>query len=120
VLAKLSAALGSSVSFVGDTCSALNQPAGQEWVAEDQLDYATSVKERHVSRLMADPAVMAVGVGADSEEPGRAAIVIILEEGRTHGPLPGEIDGVRVRILRSDPIRAYGWNEAQPPEACAR
>jgi hypothetical protein len=120
VLAKLGAALGSSVSFVGGTCSALTEPAGQEWVAEDQLEYATSVKERHVSRLMSDPAVMAVGVGADNEEPGRAAIVIILEEGRAHGRLPGELDGVPVRVLRSDPIRAYGWNEAEPREACSR
>jgi hypothetical protein len=120
VLAKVGAALGSSVSFVGDTCSALNEPVGREWVAEDQLEFATSVKERHVARLMADPAVMAVGVGADAEEPGRASIVIILEEGRTHAPLPEELEGVRVRVLRSDPIRAYGWNEGKPRETCSR
>lgn len=120
VLTNVGDTLGSSVSFVGDTCSAFNDPTGQEWVGDDQLAYATSVKERHVSGLMADPAVMAVGVGADAADPGRAAIVIIVEEGRAHGSLPVELDGVRVRVLRSDPIRAYGWNEAEPREACAR
>lgn len=120
VVAKVGAALGSSVSFVGDSCSAFADPAGEEWVADDQLAYATTVKESHVGRLMADPAVMAVGVGADAGDPGRAAIVIILEEGRAHGPLPAELDGVRVRVLRSDPIRAFGWNEAEPKQACSR
>ena len=120
VLTKVGSALGSSVSFVGDTCAALNEPAGQEWVAEDQLEYATDVKERHVSRLMADPAVMAVGVGAAGDEPGRAAIVMIVEEGRAHRPLPSEIEGVPVRVLLSDPIRAFGWNETEPREACGR
>ena len=120
VLSQVGNTLGSSVSFVGSTCSAFADPAGEEWVADDQLEYATSVKERHAARLMADPAVMAVGVGAAAGDPGRAAIVIILEEGRAHGPLPVELDGVRVRVLRSDPIRAYGWNEAEPQEACSR
>ena len=120
VLSKVGAALGSSVSFVGGSCSAFADPTGGDWVADDQLEYATTVKEAHVSALMADPAVMAVGVGADASEPGRAAIVIILEEGRTHRPLPSEIDGLQVRVLRSDLIRAYGWNEAQPQQACSR
>jgi hypothetical protein len=120
VLSKLDAALGTTVSFVGGSCSAFNDPAGDEWVAEDQLQYATTVKERHAARLMGDAAVMAVGVGADAGDPGRAAIVIIVEEGRTHAPLPSEIDGVSVRVLRSDPIRAFGWNEAGSREACTR
>jgi len=120
VLTKVGTALGSSVSFVGGTCSALTEAAGQEWVADDQLEYATAVKERNVGRLMSDPAVMAVGVGADSNEPGRAAIVVILEEGRTHRPIPSEIEGLSVRVLLSDPIRAYGWNEAEKPQSCSR
>jgi hypothetical protein len=120
VLTKVGTALGSSVSFVGGSCSAMVEPAGDEWVADDQLEYATNVKERHAARLMADAAVMAVGVGADAADTGRAAIVIILEEGRAHAPLPSELDGVRVRVLRSDPIRAYGWNEAERAEACSR
>ena len=64
--------------------------------------------------------MLAVGVGADTADPGRAAIVMILEEGRAHGPLPVELDGVRVRVPRSDLIRAHGWNEAPSQEACSR
>jgi hypothetical protein len=120
VLSDVGAALGSPVSFVGDNCSAFGDAAGQEWVADDQLEFATTVKERHAARLMSDPAVMAVGVGADAADPGRAAIVIIVEEGRAHAALPREIDGVRVQVLRSDPIRAYGWNEAESQQACSR
>jgi hypothetical protein len=80
---------------------------------QGEIDRATAVKERYAARLMADPAVMGAGVGADENDPALATIVIYVEEGRSHSPLPAELDGVRTQIVRTDRIRAYGWNEPQ-------
>ena len=78
-------------------------------------DRAAAAKEAHASGLMADPAVLAVGVGTD--EQNRAAVTIYVETGRTHGFFPSELDGVPTQIIRTDLIRAYGWNEPQSETA---
>lgn len=83
------------------------------------LTRAAAAKERHVSSLMSDPAVMGVGVGVAEEDESEAVVVIYLEEGRMHGPIPVEVDGVRTRIIRTDTIRAFGWNETDR-SACRR
>jgi hypothetical protein len=79
--------------------------------SQAEIDHATAVKERHASRLMADPAVMGVGVGADENNPVLATIVIYVEQGSSHAPIPAELEGVRTQVIRTDRIRAYGWNE---------
>jgi len=68
-----------------------------------------AVKQAHESDLMADPAVMAVGIGAD--ERNSAVIAVYVETGRMHGAIPAELEGVPTRIIGTDRIRAYGWNE---------
>jgi len=60
---------------------------------------------------MADPAVMAVGIGAD--ERNSAVITVYVETGRMHGAIPAELEGIPIRIISTDRIRAYGWNERQ-------
>ena len=60
---------------------------------------------------MADPAILAVGVGASTKNPNQAVINIYVQTGRAHGAIPAELDGVRTQIIRTDLIRAYGWNE---------
>ena len=71
------------------------------------------VKEAHSDRLMQDEAVIGVGVGADPADPSEAVVVVYLEQGRTHGPIPAELDGVRTLVVRTDAFRAFGWNEPQ-------
>jgi hypothetical protein len=110
VLNKLSAALGSAVSF--DVSGA---PTGADveipTVADDELARGTRAKEAHAARLMADPSVFAVGVGEDADEPGRAAVVVYVARGRGRGAIASRLDGVATRIVETDPIVAYGWNE---------
>jgi len=72
---------------------------------------AVEAKERHASRLMLDDAVLGVGVGVSSVNPSEAVVVIYLEEGRQHSPLPAELNGVRTEVVRTDAFRAFGWNE---------
>jgi hypothetical protein len=78
---------------------------------------AVLAKEKHADRLMQDPTVLGVGVGADPDDPNEAVVVLYLEQGRAHAPLPARLDGVRTRVIRTDEFRAYGWNE---PEARLR
>jgi hypothetical protein len=82
---------------------------------------AERAKNAHVRRLMADPAVMAVGVGAAEDDPAEAVVVIYVEAGRSHAPMPTQLNGVRTRIIRTDRIRAYGWNEEmEKPLTCGK
>jgi hypothetical protein len=81
------------------------------------LDRATVAKEAHAQELMADPAVMAIGVGSSERNPAEAVVNVYVETGRAHGLIPAELDGVRTQIIRTDLIRAYGWNESQSQAA---
>ena len=74
-----------------------------------------AVKQAHESDLMADPAVMAVGIGAD--ERNSAVITVYVETGHMHGAIPAELEGVPTRIISTDRIRAYEWNERQDKAA---
>jgi hypothetical protein len=123
VLSQLTTSLGSAVSFVGTsnpgnvTCPAAGggSPGGRP--SQTGSDRAAAAKEAHAQELMADPAVMGVGVGSSERNPAEAVVNIYVETGRAHGPIPAELDGVRTQIIRTDLIRAYGWNEPQSQTA---
>jgi hypothetical protein len=70
---------------------------------------------------MVDPAILAVGVGVSEKNPSQAVVNIYVQTGRSHGSIPAELDGVRTQIIRTDLIRAYGWNEkkATPGNSCS-
>lgn len=114
-----------SISFVGGTtthsitCPSGGGQASTQGLSASEVDRATAAKDRHADRLMADPAVQGVGVGAAADNPEEAVVVIYLETGRAHGPLPDELDGVRTQIIRTDRFRAFGWNEPEVPQACS-
>jgi hypothetical protein len=71
------------------------------------LAHAKEVKHSHLSEITSDPAVLGVGVGA-GDQPGEAAIVVFVERGKAHRPLPTTLDGVPLRIKIIGPIKAYG------------
>jgi hypothetical protein len=110
VLTQLSAALDSAVSF--DVSGASSGAAVQESsLSDNEIERGTRAKEAHAARLMADPTVFAVGVGADADEPGRAAVVVYVARGRGRGAIERRLDGVATQIVETDPIVAFGWNE---------
>jgi len=122
-ISDVTSALG--VSFVGPatasptfTCPApaasAAAPAGaRAAVSPSSFARAVAAKERHADRLMLDDTVLGVGVGASSEDPSEAVVLIYLEEGRSHSPLPADLNGVRTEVVRTDAFRAFGWNEPQ-------
>src|SRR5262249_47347267 len=75
------------VSFVGGTTHSIVCPSGggpSAGVAREPLPgsmgRAVLAKEKHADRLMQDPAVLGVGVGADPNDPNEAVVVIYLEQ----------------------------------------
>jgi hypothetical protein len=105
VLTQLNQATGLSLSFVGGTCSAAKAESEPGVLSDDLVVAATEVMNRHIAELMATQSVLGVGVGASRTHPGEAAIVIYVDNTSNVRPqLPRRIDGVRVRVVRTDPF----------------
>jgi hypothetical protein len=68
-------------------------------------------KSQHAEELMANPAIIGVGVGASSDAPGQAAVVVYVEQGKS-ATIPAEIDGVRTRVIVTDRFRTFGWGKS--------
>jgi len=105
--------VGSSTRTTNVSCPAAASVTSVTHGALSQvhIDRVGAVKEAHESDLMVDPAVMAVGIGAD--ERNSPVITVYVETGRTHGAIPEKLEGVPTCIISTDRIRAYGWNERQ-------
>jgi hypothetical protein len=113
VLTRLSAALGSTVSFVGVSCTA--SPETQSLLAdrmpelsEEAITFATDIKERNENMLLARRSVIGVGIGAADDNPAEAVIVVYVDETTGKKPrLPKRINGVRVKTVFTDTFVAY-------------
>jgi hypothetical protein len=64
------------------------------------------VKARHEARLMAEPGVVAVGIGSGTD--GKPAIIVSLDRERpeVRASVPAQIDGYAVRVQVIGPVRA--------------
>lgn len=119
----VTSALG--VTFVGGGTHAVNctgaAGATSASLPDREVDRASAVKDQHARGLMSDPAVLGVGIGAHPQNPGEAVLVVYVETGRALGrPIPSQIDGVRTVVVRTEPFRAFGWNEKpQQTSSCS-
>ncbi|HWQ55391.1 MAG TPA: hypothetical protein VN442_17020 [Bryobacteraceae bacterium] len=105
VLTKLGTALGTSVGFVGTTCTA--GAANTTGPSQTLIDHATSVANEHGPGLMGQGAVIGVGVGRADENPAEAIVVIYIDREVGVVPdLPDQARGVRVKRVFTDPFVA--------------
>lgn len=124
VLAKLSTALGRSLTFVG---SGTAGPTTQNGKSKSEMepfirgfggampqlplqasDRASTVLENYRANLMATPGVIGAGVGATSENDSEPAIVIYVDRSSGHRPVfAPALDGVAVRVVHTDPFVAF-------------
>jgi hypothetical protein len=107
VLSNLSQQPGlNGISFVGSTCS--QQPGGPELqLPQEALDRANRVLELNRHDLMSKPAVLGVGLGALEDNSAPAIVVYVDKTKQIQPQLPGQVDGVAVRIIMTDPFIAY-------------
>ena len=117
VLQTVGATLGRSISFdvTGKRRGRSNQTSR---IREAEIARTTKVKEDHAVRLLEDPSVFGVGVGAHPSDPGAAAIVVYVMRGRGRGDIPEQLDEVATVIVETDPIVSYGWNMREAAGGC--
>jgi hypothetical protein len=82
-------------------------------LSEEKVALATSIKEKYVKQLMADPAVLGVGVGASEDASGEPAVVIFVDKNAQHAPIPAQLDGIRTKVILTDRFRALSEATAQ-------
>ncbi|HKE34956.1 MAG TPA: hypothetical protein VKB66_07125 [Candidatus Acidoferrum sp.] len=90
--------------------SAAASPA-QSRLSHSSLQHAINAKRQHEKELLADDAIVGVGVGASSDNPFEPVVLVYIEQGRAFGHIPDRLDGVRTELIRTEAFQAYGWNE---------
>jgi hypothetical protein len=74
-------------------------------LSEADVARARRVKTAHLPALTSDPAVLGVGIGAG--EQAEAAIVVFVERGKAHQPIPATLEGIATRIKTIGRLRAF-------------
>ena len=105
----------SSASTVSQTQAKEAQVAA---LADSEVTRARDVKHQRAQELMATSGIIGVGVGASNDSPGESALVIFVEQGKSVS-VPAVIDGVRTRIIVTDPFRTFNWGKSTV-KACSR
>jgi hypothetical protein len=74
-------------------------------LTDAELLRASTIKVRHVQQLLRIKGVQGVGIGASSDRPGEAALVIFTVRGVNHDAIPAVLDGVRTKLRESGRFR---------------
>lgn len=107
---------GHTFSFVGSACASPDEAVGGDkllGLPESELQFAKSVQARHEKDLFRLPNVIGVGVGkTEDKADSRDAVLILYVQSRPGMLLvdegyPAEMDGLKVRVIPTDPFVAY-------------
>jgi hypothetical protein len=83
------------------------------------LANATSVEQSAAPQLMKDPAIFGVGVTQSLDNPEEAALLVLVDMGRTPQSMPATISGLRVRYLRLHRFHTTRAREAAAEQTSA-
>ena len=70
-----------------------------------QVQSVMAVQDRHTPSLMADPEVIGTATGLTDD--GRLAVLVLVTTEKASKGLPATLDGVPVKAMKTEPIRAY-------------
>jgi hypothetical protein len=108
-------AFSPKLSFIGTSTasgcpvSATASSAASFGPSQAAMDHARTIKDRHKARILPMANVLGIGVGAADDNPSEAVIVIYVETGRAHPEaVPDYLDGLRVKVVTTEPFVAYG------------
>jgi hypothetical protein len=122
VLTRLSAALGSTLTFVGSGTASPTTLSSEDEIApfirgprgpmhqlpERASNRASAVLELYRASLMATPGVIGAGVGATAEDEVEPAIVVYVDRTAPGRPqFAPALDGIAVRVVVTDPFVAF-------------
>jgi len=88
-------------------------------VSEDAMQAAVAARDTHASQLLGIRGVEGVGVGPSLDYAGQAALLIFVTPGTLHSSLPGQVDGVRTRIVETSNESARGILNAEDAQSLA-
>jgi hypothetical protein len=123
VLAALTDQQGNQPSFVGSAAThqvigctlaaggvtaANAQAQSQIAVNATSLAQAQRARDLHAPELLANPYIQAVGVAASVDQPGEAAVLLVVNAGQEPTPLPATIEGVGTRIVSASGAGPHG------------
>jgi hypothetical protein len=74
----------------------------------EMLQNAARVRDAGAATLLAHSQVRAVGVASSLDDPGQAAILLVVSKGASTAGLPSTVAGHRTRILQTDDIPHTG------------
>lgn len=105
-----------------------SEPTSSSQIQTRQVQVAAPLEDAEIARgrsakvhaedLMANHDIIGVGVGASNDSPGESAVVVFVEQGKSVA-IPALIDGVRTRIIPTDPFRTFKWGKSTV-KACSR
>jgi hypothetical protein len=104
----------------GSRFQAQNATPGGEGhaVAREELQRGVAAKELHAAELLKQPGIIGVGVGRSADAPGESTVVVYVEKGSAHAPVPATVAGVRTRIIPTQRFKAFGWGHEKARPAC--
>jgi hypothetical protein len=94
----------------GPTSSGISPP-------QAALDVGRRVKNNHKARILAIEGIVGMGVGTAEDNPAEPVIVVYSQEERTS--LPTILDGLHVKVIRTEPFEAYG-NQKWGDSSCGK
>jgi hypothetical protein len=120
VLAKLSTGLGSNLTFhppVSNTTGANRASTFQAVELGTQLSGRFETSAQVFNEFMSEPNVVGVGIGGPSDQPElilyvqKALSVDVLEQ-KGFSVQGAQYEGMKVRIITTEPFRALNWNKS--------
>lgn len=85
------------------------------------LTSATAVQRSLAPQLMTDPAIFGVGVTESRDNPGEAALLVLVDINRSPRSMPATMGGLRVRYMRLHRFHTTlsRFSEGTHPSACS-
>ena len=118
-------AFSPNLSFVGTSLASGCPISGTAIAAANfspsqaSVDHARTVKDRHKANILPMANVLGIGIGAADDNSSEAVIVIYVETGRAlPEAVPDFLDGLRVKVVTTDPFVAYG-NQKWGDNSCS-
>jgi hypothetical protein len=105
VLSRVGQKLGRPISFVGEPKAPSVPRTAANPVAGQSAASAQQARDRWSDEFMKRPGVIGVGVGR-SEQDDEAAVIVYVDSQGPRPNLPGRADGVRVRVVATEPFIA--------------
>ena len=74
----------------------------QAKAVSESIQQAGMARDLHAPQLLTIPAIKAVAVGESYDQPGKAAILLFVDNGESLANIPRTLDGVRTRLIEGN------------------